>query len=209
MYPSDQFRVSGSMGAAFGRARSNVEEYLDSQFSQLKVMRGQLVAWLSQLKEYWNITIPIAAHSRGAFGPTEQPIEEGNDVTFPYCRHSLLRKVVTHILHRLQGRTRDYGVSGLCPVCGLLPKGDRTVEYVLRVGFRDGDVYHYSFRSGIPERCFRIHDGVIDIYMRDMLVTYSMDVVCSTAFRPHIIPADPPEVVEAERILADQAARRR
>ncbi|MBD3258465.1 hypothetical protein GF377_08525 [candidate division GN15 bacterium] len=81
------------------------------------------------------------------------------------------------------------------------------MEYVLRVWFTDGDAYEYTYRHKDADRCYRMTNGVLEIFLADSVLSYSLEFVSTVHFGPRLIPADPPEVSEAERILADYQQR--
>ena len=161
------------------------------------------------LMDRWGFTgKPKSQGSERLVADSPNAVRDSQVVVRPFCRHSRIQKVVGKLLLGLIRRAQRSEIKDLCPLCGLLPKGDRAVEYVLRVWFSDGDIYDYSFRYKEPDRCYRISDGVLEIYLGDSVLTYSVDYVTTVQFGPHEIQADPPEVVEAERILADFERRR-
>jgi hypothetical protein len=98
-------------------------------------------------------------------------------------------------------------IPGLCPICGLLPAGDRKVAYILKVWFADGEVYEYEFRHRSWKDCHRIVDNALHIYLEDSVLTYSMDFVSALTFGPREISPDAPEVSEAERIIAARSRK--
>jgi len=91
---------------------------------------------------------------------------------------------------------------GLCPICGLRSVGSVAVEYVLNLHFWDGTVGTYTFRGRPSQECYRIHDGIIEVYMMSSTISYALDAVLIIYFSPHIIHEDTPEVLAAEQIIA-------
>lgn len=76
------------------------------------------------------------------------------------------------------------------------------MEYVLKVWFADGEVYEYVFQHRAWTECHRIINNALHIYLEDSVLTYSMDFVSAITFGPREVVPDPPEVMEAERIIA-------
>ena len=181
---------------------------MTTQRDQSKPVLKQLRSWWHTLLGRWGLTgKPKSQGSERLVTDSPNSVRNSHVVVRPYCRHGKMQKVAAKVFLRLIRRTSKSEIEDLCPICGLLPKGDRAVEYVLRVWFTDGDIYDYSFRDKDPDRCYRISDGVLEIFLGDSVLTYSVDYVTTVQFGPHEIPADPPEVVEAERILADLERR--
>ena len=182
---------------------------MNTDKGQKRDARRQLLALWRTFKGYWGIGSTGRLRSADGLSAdehtthNEDKYREEPVVMPPFCRHSSLHKLLVGMFQRFVGRADHTGIRGLCPICGLLPQGDRAVEYVLRVWFADGDVYDYCFRHREQDRCYRFRDGVLEIYLADSVLSYSVDFVTTVQFGPRVIPADPPEVTEAERILAE------
>jgi hypothetical protein len=120
-----------------------------------------------------------------------------------YCRHFRATKAVALVTGHLFARpVYRSTVKGLCPICGLLPKGDRSVEHVLKIWFVDGEMCEYRFRSRAWNQCHRITDNALHILLDDSVLTYSMELVSSVTFGTRETAPDSPEVVAAEHIIA-------
>jgi hypothetical protein len=125
-----------------------------------------------------------------------------------HCRHMWIRKTITALSGRMFARSICRStIKGLCPICGLLPKGDRKVEHVLKIWFVDGEMCEYRFRNRAWNECHRISDNALHILMDDSVLTYSMELVSSVTFGTREITPDPPEVVAAEHIIASRHPR--
>ncbi len=76
------------------------------------------------------------------------------------------------------------------------------MKQVLRVWFDDGEALEYHFLNRAWDQCYDIVDGSLRIFLDDSTLTYAMDTITIIDFGPVEVPPDPPEVVEAERIIA-------
>jgi len=86
-------------------------------------------------------------------------------VEHAYCRHSRFRKALARLIHTLQRRGRkEQIIKGGCPLCGLLPRGSAGVVYVLSIRFANGEYHEYYFRGQPEKECYRVSDGVLNIY---------------------------------------------
>jgi len=133
------------------------------------------------------------------------PANKKEELVQKQCRHSRIRKSVAKIIKQISGRSKyRFEIDNLCPICGLLPEGDRMMEYVLTVWFTDSNVYEYCFRDRREKDCYTISDNTIQIFLNDSTLSYSMDIVSAASFGARIVVPDAPEVIEAERILSSK-----
>ncbi len=125
----------------------------------------------------------------------------------PYqsCRHGRLRKAVHQATARLLGKNRlQPDLPGLCPICGLFAEPDRVVKYVLTLWFIDDRVCEYHFIGRRRNDCYRIDENSLHVYLKDSVMSHSLDMISAMNFGPREIKPESPEVIEAERILSSR-----
>ena len=126
-----------------------------------------------------------------------------------YCRHFRVRKSIARFLQKLRGRTsRGSVLKDGCPICGLLTKGDRRVEYVLTVWFGDGSAHEYHFRNRREDDCYEIAESVLKVFLGETAIHYPLHAIGTVEFSAQEIPPDSSEVVEAMRIISAAGAEK-
>lgn len=126
-----------------------------------------------------------------------------------FCTHGRLARLVARWRSRV-GRTpflsRDINGDRICPLCGRLPADRARTVYILTVRFHDGEVSEYTFESPCKHDCYRLSDDTLHIYFSDTSVSYAMGLIVSINFGARVVLPVPPEVLEAERILAKRSS---
>lgn len=127
-----------------------------------------------------------------------------------FCSHNRLLRVVASAHYILWGMTwmvSDLWGRPICPICGRFVATRTSIAHVLTVVFHDGTVSEFRFRHARKSDCYRISESALHIYLEDATVSYDLDLVESINFGRLAIPPDPPEVMEAERIINGQVSR--
>lgn len=126
-----------------------------------------------------------------------------------FCTHGILARFKARMIRLFASLPVDHrDGQRLCPVCGKVPVSSARREYVLTVWFVDGDAFEYTFESGRKRECYRLTDDVLHIYLSKSAISYELELISAINFGARYIPPDPPEVLEAQRIISGRSQMR-